>query len=74
MVTIISQLHSFNLKLLPMTSNTLEKVQVYLVSHAVTRYCMIYFGKSSKIGIYLQNKSCMKISDVENLKNLFLIH
>ena len=57
-----------------MTLNLLEKVQVYLLSHAVTRYCMIYFGNSSKIGICLYNNSCIKNSDVENLKNVFLIH
>ena len=56
-----------------MTSNLLEKVQVYLLSHAVTRYCMIYFGYSSKIGICFYNNSCIKKSDVENLENLFLI-
>ena len=50
-VVIFSQLLSLNLKLLPMTSNLLENVQIYLLSHAVTRYCMIYFGISSKIGI-----------------------
>ena len=57
-----------------MTSNLLEKVQVYLLSHAVTRYCMIYFGNSSKIGICFKNKSCIKKADVEDLKILFLIH
>ena len=59
---------------MPMTSNVLENVQVYLLSHAVTRYCMIYLGNSSKIEICFQNKSCIKKSDVENLKKLFLIH
>ena len=53
-----------------MTSNLLENVQVYLLSHAVTRYCMIYFGNSWKIGIRFYNKK----SDIENLRNLFLIH
>ena len=57
-----------------MTSNLLENVQVYLLSHAVTRYCMIYFGNSWKIGICFYNKLCSKKSDIENLKNLFLIH
>ena len=59
---------------MPMTSNVLENVQIYVLSHAVTRYCMMYLGNSSKIGICFQNKSCIKKSDVENLKNLFLIH
>ena len=35
---------------------------------------MIYFGNSSKIGTCFSHKSCIKKSDVENLKNLFLIH
>ena len=34
-----------------MTSNLLENVQVYLLSHAVTKYCMICLGNSSKIEI-----------------------
>ena len=57
-----------------MTSNLLENVQVYLLSHAVTRYCMICFGNSWKIGICFYNKSYSKKTDIENLKNLFLIH
>ena len=57
-----------------MTSNILENVQVYLLSDVVTRYCMIYLGNSSKIGICFLNKSCIKKSDVENLKKIFLIH
>ena len=36
---------------LTLLENLLENVQVYLLSHAVTRYRMIYFGNSSKIGI-----------------------
>ena len=47
-----------------MTSNVLKNVKVYLLSHAVARYCMIYFGNSSKIGI------CFRINHV--LKNLML--
>ena len=35
--------------LLLMTSNLLENMQVYLLTQAGTRYCMIYFGNSSKI-------------------------
>ena len=35
---------------------------------------MIYFGNSSKIGICFYNNSCIKKSDIENLKILFLIH
>ena len=57
-----------------MTSNLLEKLQVYFLSHAVTRYFMIYFGNSSKIKTSFKNKSCNKKSDFENLKILFLIH
>ena len=57
-----------------MTSNLLENVQVNLLSHAVRRYCMIYFGNLSKIEFCFSNKSCIKKSDVENLKDLFLIH
>ena len=34
-----------------MTSNLLENVQVDLLSHAETKYCKIYYGNSSKIGI-----------------------
>ena len=57
-----------------MTSNPLENVLVYLLSHAETKYCMIYFGNSSKMELVFMNKSCIKKSDVENLKRLFLIH
>ena len=57
-----------------MTSSLIENVQVYLLSHVVTRYCMIYVVNSSKIGICFYNKSYIKKSDVENLKNLFLLH
>ena len=51
-VVIFSQL-----KLLPMTSTLLENVQVLFLSNVVTRYCMIYFGNSWKIGICFLNKS-----------------
>ena len=57
-----------------MNSNLLENMQVYLLTQAVTRNCMIYFGNSSKIGICFKNKSYIKKSDVENLKNLFVLH
>ena len=60
-----------------MTSNLLESKQVYLFTFAVTRYCMLYFGHSSKIGTCFQNKSYLKKSDVENFKNFlifFLFH
>ena len=57
-----------------MASNLVENVQFYLLSNAVTRYCMIYFEKSSKFGICFENKSCIKKSDVENLKKIFLNH
>ena len=33
-----------------MTSRVLENVKIYLLSQAVTRYCMVYFGNSPKIG------------------------
>ena len=56
-----------------MTSNLLEDMQVYLVTQAVTRYCTIYFGNSSKIGTCFQNKLSIKKSDVENLMNLVFI-
>ena len=47
-LVIFSQLLSFKLKLLPMTSNLLETVHVFLLSQALTRYYVIYFGNSSK--------------------------
>ena len=57
-----------------MTSKRLENVQVDLVSEAVTRYKMIYFGNSSKIGICSKINQYIKKSDVENLTKLFLFH
>ena len=57
-----------------MNTNLLINVQVYLLSHAVTRCCMIYFGNSWKIEICFKNKSYIKKSDVENLKKIFFIH
>ena len=71
-VVIFSQ--PLSMKLLPMTSNLLENVQGYLLSQVLTRYCMIYFGNSSKIGILFLEwiiYNVLKKSDVENLKNLF---
>ena len=58
-----------------MTSNLLVNVQVYLLSQALTRYCLIYFGYSSKIGIcFFLINHMLKKPDVENLKNLFVFH
>ena len=58
---------------MPMTSNLLENVQVYVLSQAVTHYCMIYFGNSSKIGIIFRINPVLEKSDVENLKNIFYL-
>ena len=55
------------LKLLLITSSIFENVQVYLLSQAVTRYCMIYFVNSSKIESLFKNKLYIKDFDVENL-------
>ena len=51
MVLIFSQLLSINLNYCPLPQTFLENVQVYLLSQGLTRYCMVYFGNSSKIGI-----------------------
>ena len=66
-VVIFSQLLSLNLNYCLITSNIFENVQVYLLSQAVTRYCMIYFGDSSKIESLFKNKLYIKDFDVENL-------
>ena len=50
-VLIFSQLLSINLNYCPLPQTFLENVQVYLLSQGLTRYCMVYFGNSSKIGI-----------------------
>ena len=55
-----------------MTSNLLENVQVELLSYAVTRNSIIYFGNSSKIGICFRVNHILKKPGVENLKNCFL--
>ena len=57
-----------------MTSNLLENVQVYLLSHAVTRYCMIILAFRRKLEFVFRINDVLKKSDVENLKNLLLIH
>ena len=62
------------IKLLPMTSNVLENVQAYLLSQVLTRYCMIYFGNSSKIGIYFKNKSYIKNLMLKILRIYFLFY
>ena len=58
-----------------MTSNISENVQVKFLPHVLTRYCMIYFGNSSKIGIcFCRINHYFEKSDVENLTDLFLFH
>ena len=57
-----------------MTSNLLENVQVYLFSNAVTRYCMIILAIRRKLEFVFRINDVLKKSDVENLKNLLLIH
>ena len=42
-------------------------MQIYLLSQAVIKYCMIYFCISSKIGFAFQSKLYIKKSDAENL-------
>ena len=56
-----------------MTSNLLETVQVYLLSHALTRYCMVFLAFRRKLEFVFRINDIKK-TDVENLKNLFLIH
>ena len=59
-----------------MTSNLLENVQVYLLSQALTTYCLVYFVNSSKLefDFRINHIQCSKKSDFENLNNLFLFH
>ena len=56
-----------------MTSNLLETVQVYLLSHALTRYCMLFLAIRRKLEFVFRINDIKK-TDVENLKNLFIIH
>ena len=48
-----------------MTQNLIENMQVYLLTKDVTRYYMIYFGNSSKIGTCFYNTLYIMESDVE---------
>ena len=52
-----------------MTSNLLENVQIYLLSHDVTRYCIIYFGNSSKIGIFLIHRLLLYLAEKKKKKS-----
>ena len=51
-VVIFSQLLSINLNYCPWPQTFLENLIVYLLPQALIRYCMLYFGNSSKIGVY----------------------
>ena len=50
-----------------MTSGFLENVEIYLLSKAETRYCMIYFDKSPKRGFDL-SKLYINFFDIGSLK------
>ena len=58
-----------------MMPNLLENVPVYLLSHAVTRYCMLYIlAICRKLEFVFRINHVVKKSDVENLKKIVLIH
>ena len=56
-----------------MTSNLLENVQVYLLSHAVTRYCMIFLAIRRKLAFVFRKNQVLKNLMLKILKNIFLI-
>ena len=64
----------FHLKLLFMTPNLLERVQVYLLFQTVTRYCMIYLGNSTKLELVFRINYIFQKSDIEHFKNSFLFY
>ena len=49
-------------------------LNVQMLSQAVTKYCMEYFGNSSKNRICILEQIIFKIADVESLKSLFYYH
>ena len=57
-----------------MTSNLLENVQVYFLSHVLTRYACCILAIRRKLEYVFKINNNIKKSDVENLKNLFLFH